>query len=887
MKKILFLVVILYGYLLQGQNPAELVNFSTFPEQFDGTVYSIKNANNKFYIGGGFSKYRGVSNDGLVRLNSDGTIDPSFKIKFDITANTTTVYVIAIQSDGKILIGGNFNIGSKKNFVRLNTDGSLDENFMAGSPSDTVYTIVLQNDGKILVGGSFSNFGGIQNRLIRLNADGTKDTSFDIGSGFSSGFNGKINDIALQNDGKIIVAGNYTTYQANSGYFVRLNSDGSRDNNFLVDLNVRNVKSISLQFDQKIIIGGDFNKKIIRLNPDGSDDNSFDAGFDSSSNFSVNVVHALNDGNIIAGGESLSPNNLLMLDSKGSKVPSFDIGSGFGFSLSSVNAISVYENIFEKIFLVGGEFKNYKNIKITNLVNIDFNGKRVPFYLGSLFNNTINQIILQDDGKILAVGAFTKFKGNPQDNLIRVNPDLTLTKDNTFVTGFDFVNPINPNFTSEYLYSVAVDNNQKIIVGGGTFFKYQGNDKIRPVIRLNQDGMLDSTFATEGENIPPIVRGAAIRKIAFQSENKILLGGVFDYSDKYNILGRVNSKGEVDNNFNSFFDDSNTPDDPTDDFIRPHVNTATSGGSGGIFDIVQLSNGKILIGGNFIYTKNANNDEVNSTLMLLNDDGTRAIKIDQLRDLASPFLINENDVTGNFGDNIVKALAVGKDGNILVGGNFLYNYSTNSIDNKVNRKFMKIRADGSAFLINSNNTFHIEKFNGTVNAIVIQEDGKILVGGEFTTFDGQSQNHLIRLNSDGTKDTTFDIGTGFDDNVNTIVIEKNGQILVGGDFTVYNGIEGVERLARLKGDSAVLSNNNFEEEVDHVTAYPNPFNDKIYFSNPSKSIFEDISLFDISGKLIWNEKNTNTLNLASLAKGMYFTELILNGKKTKKKIIKE
>src|SRR5690606_1792281 len=77
-------------------------------------------------------------------------------------------------------------------------------------------------------------------------------------------------------------------------------------------------------------------------------------------------------------------------------------------------------------------------------------------------------------------------------------------------------------------------------------------------------------------------------------------------------------------------------------------------------------------------------------------------------------------------------------------------------------------------------------FNSDVNVITKQDDGKILVGGTFTTYNSTTQNRIARLNTDGTLDTSFTVGTGFDGVVRAITKQDDGKILVGGDFTSYN-----------------------------------------------------------------------------------------------------
>ena len=79
------------------------------------------------------------------------------------------------------------------------------------------------------------------------------------------------------------------------------------------------------------------------------------------------------------------------------------------------------------------------------------------------------------------------------------------------------------------------------------------------------------------------------------------------------------------------------------------------------------------------------------------------------------------------------------------------------------------------------------KFNGKVYAIATQADGKILVGGNFNSYNGATANNIICLNADGTNDTSFITGTGFDNGIYAIATRADGKILVGGDFTEYNG----------------------------------------------------------------------------------------------------
>src|SRR5688500_907217 len=138
--------------------------------------------NDKIVIGGVFTNFNGTTMNRVARLNADGSIDTSFAIG---TGANGAVIAIALQSDGKIIIGGSFN-GYKgtvsPRLARINPDGSFDSSFMVGNgANDNVMDIVIQPDNKILASGFFNGFGGFpKNGVVRLNADGAVDQTFDV-----------------------------------------------------------------------------------------------------------------------------------------------------------------------------------------------------------------------------------------------------------------------------------------------------------------------------------------------------------------------------------------------------------------------------------------------------------------------------------------------------------------------------------------------------------------------------------------------------------------------------------------------------------------------------------------------------------------------------------
>src|SRR3990172_7715785 len=165
----------------------------------------------KILISGKFTTYNGIDVPArIIRLNSDGSRDPGFN-NGGSGANEA-ILSIAIQGDGKILIGGAFTayngVDVPARIIRLNANGAVDPGFNTGGKgaNSNINFIAIQGDGKILTGGYFTMYNGIDvpDGIIRLNADGTVDHGFNTGG---SGMNGSVNSIAVQKNGGILIGG--------------------------------------------------------------------------------------------------------------------------------------------------------------------------------------------------------------------------------------------------------------------------------------------------------------------------------------------------------------------------------------------------------------------------------------------------------------------------------------------------------------------------------------------------------------------------------------------------------------------------------------------------------------------------------------------------------
>ena len=210
----------------------------------------------------------------------------------------------------------------------LSSSGGIDSSFAYGSGFDAdANSVAIQSDGKILVGGEFTSYNGTSaNKIIRLNSDGSIDTSFIYGTGFDN----DVTSIAIQSDGKILVGGYFFTYNGTfANRIIRLNSDGSVDTSFVIgtgfDSDVDS--TIVIQSDGKILVGGSFTdyngtpaNYIIRLNSDGSVDTSFVYG--TGLNGYTKSFAIQSDGKIVVAGQfqsynGTSANFIIRLNSDG------------------------------------------------------------------------------------------------------------------------------------------------------------------------------------------------------------------------------------------------------------------------------------------------------------------------------------------------------------------------------------------------------------------------------------------------------------------------------------------------------------------------------------------------------------------------------------------
>lgn len=281
--------------------------FDVGPRAGGDIVAVATQADGRIIVAGEFGTIQGTNRSYLARLHSDGSLDTEFDIG---SGASDVVHAVALQPDGKILLGGafwSFNGAEQRYLVRLHANGAVDATFQ---PADTidgpVRALAIQADERIIIGGTFTTVAGqSRQRLARLHADGSLDTGFDPGTGA----NDFPRAIVAQQDGRILIAGRFTTFNgAEHGRLVRLTAQGAVDSTFNAGSGAdRQIRALAPLPDGRFYIGGHFEtyngtnrSTVARLFPDGGLDLSFDQG--NPDNDTVQALTAEPDGKVWIGG---------------------------------------------------------------------------------------------------------------------------------------------------------------------------------------------------------------------------------------------------------------------------------------------------------------------------------------------------------------------------------------------------------------------------------------------------------------------------------------------------------------------------------------------------------------------------------------------------------
>ena len=680
-------------------------------------------ADDKVLVGGYFTTYNGTPVQKITRLNSNGTLDNTFQFSnagFNSTYDLFSINKITnilVQPDGKILVAGDFLIRKHAanfqvtNLMRLNADGSVDMTFKAFG-SNELDVIAVQPDGKVL-GLDIMGYGSnIQVSLTRYLASGAVDSSFSTGGGFSN------------------VSNSCSTY----GYQIRVLQTG------------------------KILISGCFAEYnynnvfegFIRLNPDGTLDTTFTP---PAGSFIVQPDETLV---MIKPNYLLNTTEMVHTDTNG--------------IVQETYTIPIEPNTFLEAFQASGDNEVVARMRVQRVINsqiftyykfihLDLQGnlkteeQKTTHYGGK-------KILQKSDNEFLILGRLQN-RGNRKyhNGVKRICGNGTLAYHENLFNGPAISALADPEGDKNLFRDGVLMPDGKLVVLQEYYSGPSDNTQLFKLIRYNTDFSLDTTFN--------YYISADIRAMLALPDGKLLIA----YE---NHLEKLNTDGTPDNSF--------------------QVNADFNGS---INTLKLLSNGQILVGGGFSNYL----DAPAGRIARLNPDGS----LDTSFNASGIWLF-------------VSAMDLQSDGKIIIGGKVLYNSLGTGVYN-----LARLNSDGS---LDDSFVKALYTNDRYPRQVVVQPDNKILViqrPQQYTTADCE----VKRFNSDGTLDTSFDTGSGFTGGeVNSILLQADGKIMVAGDFTKYNGIfcNGSVRLTgnqsfMIQGQNTLDADNNGCDATDPV--FPN------------------------------------------------------------------
>jgi uncharacterized delta-60 repeat protein len=751
------------------------------------------------------------------------------------------IYTIAAQPDGKILVGGrptSVNGQPVGAVARLHADGSLDDTFKVDVTltSDgkeypgTVGQIFVLPAGKLLIRGSFDKVSGVHRAgAARLNADGSLDTAFEMPSETL----GSSAAILPLPDGKIL--------RAREAGIVRVNADGSLDNRFSPTQAANGaIYSIALQLNGKILVGGD--NGVVRLNTDGSADESFDHS--ALESWRVMSILVQPDDKVLVAGYLKSVSGYLQpgfvrLNADGA------LDSGFSTPENIVPLFNYHNPSVDHWSLPavwalqpdGGILVN----QWSGILRLKGNGTLEQGFVVAEFKRdfcykycapTVGSMLVQPDGRILIRGAFYAINGARRNGLARLNADPSRLNFVTFVPdgsvgaealgsatvrvqrlgnttgsttvryatvdgsatgGADYVSQtgtitfapleVTKTFTFPVIDDGLVEEDETIQITLSARDPRPGAEVdprpgLVPILDDERPGSLDFGFAPE-------VMAGVRPLVAVQPDGKILLAvvGTNKTEEWANDIVRVNADGSVDSRFVSPFG----PDDSVTHLAVQRNGQAIVGGyTYGSGNWIRRLNLEGSLDPTFKGTL-PTNVWINS--LVLESDGNVLVQyaggtvagLGRLRPDGVPD--SGFHPPAGLGDSGFYQMTVQPDGSVVIYGRITFANQP---------RLALLRPDGS---IDPGFDPALDP-EWSVSSLISQADGRILIGGYFSSVNGVRREGLARLNADGSLDTTFKPDSTLAGNYE-LMLQRDGKVLV------VRSYYGSDRIFRLNPDGSL------------------------------------------------------------------------------------
>lgn len=777
----------------------------------------------KIVVVGGFNQIAGSTNFsriGIAILNSDGTLDPT------PLPHISPARCVAVQGDGKIVVGGSFGRVNNQKFyglLRLNTDRTLDMAFrptfslLPNTNTSTVRTLAIQADGKMIVGGNFravgvdaaqvdvngdyllnpdGSFVGSTPRVraALINADGSLDAAFNpsfhttaapyLNDSFN--FHGVIG-AALQPNGKIML----------SGYF----SD------------VGNVAAASLvRFENTVAVEKlSFTSSRIEWLRGGSAPEATQVLFDQSTDGGTTWT-LLGSASRITGGWELTGLSLpSSAKIRASAITNSGVNNGSGGVVQIIEDFPlvppaiVVEQPTSTPLSSGSSTIDFGNV-VTG-----FSSSTLTFTVRNTGSGLLKRLQVGIDGAQLSDFALTAPTVNeiaaggsttlsiiftPSAKLVR-NATLRISSNDTTtplfsvaLTGTGIASPnadlagiglplpmtLSPTFAANTLsYTAdAVFNRRSITItptaqnaisgitiNGTSVTSGSPSASINLTTGANvftlvvtaENGINTKTYTLTVTRATTPLPGeldygfdpfanAEVLTAAQQTDGKVLIGGRFVYGGA-NIteagslnrpgLGRINPNGS----FDSF-------------------NPLVFGGQVSAFQL--LPSGQILASGTFAPWSGTGNVLTHS-IVLINADGSREATFDPVSDAQT------------------SQMALASGGKILIVGDFTSLQPNGPASATTRNRVARLNANGTL------DTAFNPNVNGIVRCVVVQPNGMAIIGGTFTMVGSTARSHLARITTTGAVDATFTAASEVDFGVNCLALQPDGKVFVGGNFS--------------------------------------------------------------------------------------------------------
>ncbi|MFN0078128.1 MAG: IPT/TIG domain-containing protein [Prosthecobacter sp.] len=786
---------------------------------------------------------------GLLAFNSSpahsapGAVD-------SLNANVTGSYVSAsaMQPDGKTIIAGRFIsvLGQpRNNIARLNADGTLDAGFNPNA-NNTVSSVVVQADGKILLGGSFTTVGGTtRNFIARVAADGALDM------GFNPNASNGINSVAVQTDGKILLGGSFTGVGGTGRTFIaRVAADGTLDAGFNPDAN-HIVSSVAVQADGRILLGGWFTSvngtvrnRIARVEPDGT----LDTSFNPNANDTISSVAVQADGQILLGGNFTTMggtvrNRIARVAATGT------LDAGFNPNVNDgVNSVVVQA---DGQILLGGWFTSVDGTVRNRIARVAADGT-----LDAVFNPNADGVIfsvaVQTDGRIQLGGLFTTMGGTGRNLFAQLlndpatqtlsavdttqalwtrggsTPDVSRVTFELSTNGGATYTPLTGiatrvgNSANWQLYGLSLPNSGQLRSRGRTAGGFDNGSS----------GLVEQVASFSGLVTPAVtVTGINPTRGSTLGGSSVTISGTGFTGTTVVTFG-----GTAASSFTVESDTEITATTPAHAAGTVNVEVAAPAGTNAntlytyvipptvtpnTIHLASTATRLVISGANFsptpgnntvVFTPAGTGNVTAATATSLTVTGLSGLTLGALNAVVTSSGLHSgtavevatvvaprpgdlDPLDANVIGSSVVATAVQPDGKTIIAGKF------SSVLGQPRNNIARLNANGTLDAgFDPDARFFGTGAFGNVSTVAVQADGKILLGGSFTSIGGTTRNHIARVEADGTLDTSFNPNAN--NSVSSVAVQADGQILLGGSFTTVGGTTR-NYIARVKADGTL------------------------------------------------------------------------------------